>query len=106
MGARVSPRRVGWKKWALVASGTLLGWIQLRVYFVRELLVAELLFLLAFGLVGILCGVCLLLGTIGECGGLLIREGTQTLVRNSSADPFDPRDAQEHNRTAIPTFSD
>jgi hypothetical protein len=105
MAASGPVRGVGWRKWAISASAAFLGLIQLKVYFVRELLVAELLLLIALAVVAALCGFCLLLGTIGERGGLLIREGSQAVLRASSAGRFDSVGPQEQHAT-IPSFSD
>jgi hypothetical protein len=100
-----SRKAASWKKWAIFAGSIFLGWIQIRVYFVRELLVAELLLLLAFGLVGAFCGVCLLLGVVGERGGLLIREGSQAALRACVASTREPL-TPERNRAAVSSFSD
>jgi len=80
----------GWKKWVMSAGALFLGLIQLKLYFVRELLVAELLLLIAFGVMGVLCGLCLLLGTFVERGRLLIKERSQAVVRAPIAAGLDP----------------
>lgn len=72
---------ISWKKWAIFASALLLAGVQVKMYFVQELLVVELLLLLAFGVVGILGALCLLLGVAGERGGLLLLEGSRTVLR-------------------------
>ena len=92
MVANITCKRLGWGKWLILAGGVFLGWLQIRIYFVRELFVAELLLLLAFGLMGLLCGVCLLLGIAGARGGLLIKEGSKAAIRVASAsEPIAPK---------------
>jgi hypothetical protein len=53
------------------------------VYFVREMLAAELFFVAAFVLFLALLGLCYLLGLIGEYGWKWIEEEAQTAISHS-----------------------
>lgn len=67
------------KKWTtcigFIISGLGVGLIQIKIYFVRELLVAELLLLLAFALCTGFGILCYFLGTVAGHGRLLVRQG-------------------------------
>ena len=71
---------------AKVRKGTLtaLGiFFVLQLYFVRELLAAELLFALAFGVLLIIGGTAYALGAIGERGLDLAEAGIRMLARSA-----------------------
>ncbi|HXO05720.1 MAG TPA: hypothetical protein VN884_08825 [Candidatus Sulfotelmatobacter sp.] len=71
---------------AKVRKGTLtaLGiFFVLQLYFVRELLAAELLFALAFGVLLIIGGTAYALGAIGERGLDLAEAGIRVLARSA-----------------------
>jgi hypothetical protein len=55
----------------------------LQIYFVRELLAAELLFALAFGVLLFIGGAAYLLGAIGERGLGLTEAGIRVLARSA-----------------------
>ena len=55
----------------------------LQLYFVRELLAAELLFALAFGVLLVIGGTAYLLGTLGERGLDLTEAGIRVLARSA-----------------------
>lgn len=105
MAPDILRKGAGWKKWAIFVGSLLLAGIQVKIYFLRELLVAELLLLLAFGLMGILCGFCLLLGTLGERGGLLIKEGTQAVFKTCVVGAADTA-TRKQNQAALSSFFD
>lgn len=89
-----------WKKWTLCTSPALLGLLQVKIYFVRELLVAELMILVAFVLMSVLGGLCFLLGAISERGGLFIKEGVQ-----AAASAANTPDQRGHERSGVvPSF--
>jgi hypothetical protein len=68
------------RKGILVALGI---FFFLQIYFVRELLAAELLFALVFGVLLILGGSAYLLGAIGERGLELTEAGIRVLARSA-----------------------
>lgn len=74
----------------------------LQAYFVRELLVAELFFGLAFAVLLVLGGVCYLVGAIGERGLHLTKAGVRA-VADSARHGYNS--LEEINRTVAPVAS-
>ena len=68
------------RKWMLVAIGI---FFFLQIYFVRELLAAELLFGVAFGALLVIGGTAYLLGAIGERGLDLTETGIRVIARSA-----------------------
>ena len=68
------------RKWLLVAIGL---FFFLQIYFVRELLAAELLFGVAFGALLVIGGTAYLLGAIGERGLDLTEAGIRVIARSA-----------------------
>jgi hypothetical protein len=71
---------------AKVRKGTLAAFgifFFLQIYFVRELLAAEVLFALAFGVVLVIGGTAYLLGALGERGLDLTEAGIRVLARSA-----------------------
>jgi len=68
------------RKWMLVAIGI---FFFLQIYFVRELLAAELLFGVAFGALLVIGGTAYLLGAIGERGLDLTETGIRVVARSA-----------------------
>jgi hypothetical protein len=86
-----------WRK-AIILIPFALVVIFTNVYFVREMLVAELFFVAAFIFFLVLVGLCYLLGLIGECGWKWIEGEAQTAISHSNrlhalwrASPLHPR---------------
>lgn len=63
-----------WRTWAICIILVTLALVPVKVYFVRELLAAELLFLLAFVFLSALGGLCYLLAIAGERSHLFIKQ--------------------------------
>ena len=71
---------------AKVRKGTLAAFgifFFLQIYFVRELLAAEMLFALAFGVVLVIGGTAYLLGALGERGLDMTEAGIRVLARSA-----------------------
>lgn len=62
------------KKWAAPIAPIVLALVSAQVYPVREILLAEMLFLVAFVFLLALGGICYLLGVAGELGWKWIEE--------------------------------
>jgi hypothetical protein len=84
--ARLKAFVVGVAAKAKVRKGTLTAFgifFFLQIYFVRELLAAEVLFALAFGVVLVIGGTAYLLGALGERGLDLTEAGIRLLARSA-----------------------
>jgi hypothetical protein len=68
------------RKWLISSLAVLL---VLQVYFVRELLAAEILFAMLFVVVLVLCGIFYALGAVGERGLDLAEVGIRVVARSA-----------------------
>lgn len=95
-----APRGLGSKKWWICSVPIVLAMVQVKFYFVREMLVAELLFLLAFVFLSAVGAVCYLLGAIGERSRLLVKQTAVEVIRMSTPSKADSSPAK-HARIAV-----
>ena len=98
-------RRVGRSKWALCLGPVVVAAVQVRVYFLRELLAAELILLAAFVLFMAVSSVCYFLGAVAEGVHWLAKQVPQILVKPVEMKPLGMKplpvrsEARVHART-------
>ena len=92
--------RVGRSKWAAFLGPVVVAVVQVRVYFVRELLAAELILLAAFVLFTALGGLCYFLGAIAEGAHQLAKQVPHAVIKPATMKPVPVRsEARIHART-------